>query len=175
MLRPLIAFFAIACVVFVSCAELKAPLWLLMITGCLAGSSMPSLGSMVRARWSALLPDPAALQSAFALESVVDEMVFVIGPALVTVLATALPPAGVLLCMVLAVTGTLFFAAQRQTEPPVRPRRTVGSSQGLANRPGQYGANPRPEAASSAGSLPPACSRWPRCISSSAPCSPPST
>jgi MFS family permease len=122
VLRPLIAFFALACVLFVACAELKAPIWLLMITGCLAGSSMPSLGSMVRARWSALLPDQGALQSAFALESVVDEMVFVIGPALVTVLATALPPAGVLLCVVLSVTGTLFFAAQRQTEPPIHPR-----------------------------------------------------
>ncbi|HTZ92625.1 MAG TPA: MFS transporter [Streptosporangiaceae bacterium] len=122
VLRPLIAFFATACVVFVICAELNAPVWLLMITGCLAGSSMPSLGSMVRARWSALLRDPEALHAAFALESVVDEMTFVIGPALVTVLATAVPPAGVLLCMVLSVGGTLFFAAQRQTEPPVRPR-----------------------------------------------------
>jgi MFS family permease len=122
VLRPLIAFFATACIVFVTCAELNAPIWLLMITGCLAGSSMPSLGSMVRARWSALLRDPAALHAAFALESVVDEMTFVIGPALVTVLATAVPPAGVLLCMVLSVGGTLFFAAQRQTEPPVRPR-----------------------------------------------------
>jgi MFS family permease len=120
VLRPLIAFFAIACVVFVACAELKAPIWVLIVTGCLAGSSMPSLGSMVRARWSALLRDPAALHAAFALESVVDEMTFVIGPALVTVLATAVPPAGVLLCMVLSVSGTLFFAAQRQTEPPVR-------------------------------------------------------
>jgi MFS family permease len=122
VLRPLIAFFAAACIIFVTCAELKAPIWILMITGCLAGSSMPSLGSMVRARWSALLRDPAALHAAFALESVVDEMTFVIGPALVTVLATAVPPAGVLLCMVLSVGGTLFFAAQRQTEPPARPQ-----------------------------------------------------
>jgi MFS family permease len=122
VLRPLIAVFGVACVVFVTCAELKAPVWILMITGCLAGSSMPSLGSMVRARWSALLQDQAAVHAAFALESVVDEMTFVIGPALVTVLATAVPPAGVLLCMVLSVGGTLFFAAQRQTEPPIRPR-----------------------------------------------------
>ena len=93
-----------------------------MITGCVAGSSMPSLGSMVRARWSALLDGTQLLHSAFALESVVDEMIFVVGPALVTILATALPPAGVLLCMVLSVTGTLLFAAQRQTEPPTRPR-----------------------------------------------------
>jgi len=120
VLRPLIAVFGVACVVFVTCAELKAPIWILMITGCLAGSSMPSLGSMVRARWSVLLRDPAAIHAAFALESVIDEMTFVIGPALVTVLATAVPPSGVLLCMVLSVGGTLFFAAQRQTEPPVR-------------------------------------------------------
>ena len=64
VLRPLAAVFGVSCVVFVTCAELKAPIWVLMITGCLAGSSMPSLGSMVRARWSALLdePDRAALR-----------------------------------------------------------------------------------------------------------------
>ncbi len=149
VLRPLIAFFAIACVVFVTCAELGAPIWLLMITGCLAGSSMPSLGSMVRARWSALLRDPAALHAAYALESVVDEMTFVIGPALVTVLATAVPPAGVLLCMVLSVGGTLYFAAQRQTEPPVR------LSPGRAEPDHQPGAKPAElTGCTAAGSIP---------------------
>jgi MFS family permease len=126
VLRPLAAVFGVSCLTFVTCAELKASVWVLLLTGCLAGSSMPSLGSMVRARWSALLDDPAALHSAFALESVADEMIFVIGPALVTVLATSLPPAGVLLCMVLSVTGTLLFAAQRRTEPPIRPRHAQG-------------------------------------------------
>jgi MFS family permease len=121
VLRPLVAVFAVSSVVFVACAEIGVPVWILMITGCLAGSSMPSLGSMVRARWSVLLAGTEALHSAFALESVVDEMIFVVGPALVTILATALPPAGVLLCVVLSVTGTLLFASQRRTEPPVRP------------------------------------------------------
>jgi MFS family permease len=123
VLRPQIIVFAAACAAFVSCAELSAPVWVLVITGCLAGSSMPSLGSMVRARWSALLDDPAELHTAFALESVVDEMVFVAGPPLVTILAAALPPAGILLCAVLAVAGTLLFAEQRRTEPPVRAQR----------------------------------------------------
>lgn len=121
VLRPLVAVFAVSCVVFVACAELGAPVWALVITSCAAGSSMPSLGSMVRARWSVLLEGTPLLHSAFALESVVDEMIFVVGPALVTVLATALPPAGVLLCGVLSVAGTLLFAAQRKTEPPIRP------------------------------------------------------
>ena len=126
VLRPMAAMFGVSCILFVTCAELKASVWVLLVTGCLAGSSMPSLGSMVRARWSALLDDPGALHSAFALESVADEMIFVIGPAVVTVLATSLPPAGVLLCMVLSVTGTLLFAAQRRTEPPARPRHEQG-------------------------------------------------
>ena len=152
VLRPLIAVFGVACVVFVTCAELNAPIWILMITGCLAGSSMPSLGSMVRARWSALLPDPAAVHAAFALESVVDEMTFVIGPALVTVLATAVPPSGVLLCMVLSVGGTLFFAAQRQTEPPVRAHSRepgtgepgTGEDRASEPRPGVTASEPTP-------------------------------
>jgi MFS family permease len=121
VLRPLAAIFGASCVALVTSAELRAPIWVLLITAGLAGASMPSLGSMVRSRWSALLGDSPALHSAFALESVVDEMIFVVGPAVVTLLATSFPPAGVLVCMTLAVVGTLIFAAQRQTEPVVRP------------------------------------------------------
>jgi len=122
VLRPLVAIFAISTVAFVTCAELRAPLWALMITGGLAGSSMPSLGSMVRARWSTLLAGSPELQSAFALESVADEMIFVAGPAVVTLLATkVLPAAGVVVAMLVCLAGTLLFAAQRSTEPPSRP------------------------------------------------------
>ena len=122
VLRPLVAIFGASCAALIICAELRAPVWALLITGGLAGASMPSLGSMVRARWSALLGDSAALHSAFALESVVDEMIFVVGPAVVTLLATSFPPAGVLVCMILSVVGTLVFAAQRRTEPAVTPQ-----------------------------------------------------
>jgi MFS family permease len=138
VLRPQAFVFGTACAVFITCAELRAPVWLLMITGCVAGSSMPSLGSMVRSRWSALL-DPAGLHSAFALESVSDEMIFVIGPAVVTLLATAIPPAGIALCLILGVTGTLLFAAQRRTEPPARPApgQEAGAQGRNASSPGQ--------------------------------------
>jgi MFS family permease len=119
VLRPLVAVFAASTVVFITCAVLRAPIWALVITGTLAGASMPSLGSMVRARWSSLLAGSPALHSAFALESVADEMIFVAGPAVVTLLATkVLPAAGVLVAMLLGLGGTLLFAAQRRTEPP---------------------------------------------------------
>lgn len=124
VLRPLVALFAASTVLFITCAQLHAPVWALLISGTLAGSSMPSLGSMVRARWSHLLAGSPLLHSAFALESVADEVIFVAGPAVVTVLATkVLPAAGVLVSMLVCLAGTLAFAAQRQTEPP--PVRTA--------------------------------------------------
>lgn len=134
VLRPMAVSFAVSTVAFAACAQLRAPLWALLVTGTLAGASMPSLGSMVRARWSTLLDDPARLHTAFSLESVADEMIFVIGPAVVTLLATEVhPTAGVGVAMVACVTGTLLLAGQRRTEPRARPRvRAVTRARRLA-------------------------------------------
>ncbi|MGN6793595.1 MAG: MFS transporter [Streptosporangiaceae bacterium] len=117
------AIFALSSAVFITCAELRAPFWTLLVTGIAAGGSMPSIGSMVRTRWSSLVDgDPRRLHTAFALESVNDEFIFVIGPALVTVLATQLAPAsGIGAASLLCIVGTLLFAAQRKTEPAPRP------------------------------------------------------
>jgi MFS family permease len=121
VLRPLAVFFAAAVVALIACAQWRAPLWALLVTGAIAGAFMPSLGPMVRARWSALLGDSPQLHTAFSLESVADEAIFVIGPAVVTLLATEVhPAAGVAVAMVACVAGTLLLAAQRRTEPPAR-------------------------------------------------------
>ena len=55
----------------------------------LGGLTQPAIGSMVRARWAAIAPDAPTLRSAFALESVLDELVFTVGPLLTSVLAGA--------------------------------------------------------------------------------------
>ena len=122
VLRPQVAVFGVATVAFMTLAELRAPLAAVIVPGALAGATIPSVGSMVRTRWSALLAGTSRLHTAFSLESVADEIIFVVGPALVTLLATGVyPAAGVGAAMVLCVTGTLLFTAQRRTEP--RPRR----------------------------------------------------
>jgi len=89
-----------------------------------AGAAMPPVGSCVRARWSQLVPDKRGLQTAFAFEAVVDETVFLLGPMLVTLLATIVHPlAGLATALVAGLTGTLVLAGQRGTEPPVdKPR-----------------------------------------------------
>jgi MFS family permease len=127
VLRPLIVVYILSSAAFVACAQLRAPLWTLFLTGALFDSSMPALGSLVRSRWSYLLGDSPLLHTAFSFESVADELIFVTGPALVTILATELVPVtGIAVAGALAVTGTLLLLRQRGTEPPPQPRRQAG-------------------------------------------------
>jgi MFS family permease len=131
VLRPQVAVFGATTVVFMTLAEIRAPLAAVIVPGALAGATMPSMGPMVRARWSVLLAGTGRLHTAFSLESVADEIIFVVGPALVTLLATAVyPAAGLGAAMVLCVTGTLLFAAQRRTQPQPRGPGRAGPAAG---------------------------------------------
>ncbi|MER5640395.1 MFS transporter [Kitasatospora sp. NPDC002227] len=104
------------------CARTAVPSWALLLC-CPAAAALPNLGGMARARWAHLLEDdPRARQTAYSLEQVLDELCFVAGPVLGTLLCTSLlPEAGLLTAAALGCTGSLAFAAQRRTEPPVRP------------------------------------------------------
>ncbi|MBL0748134.1 MFS transporter [Nocardioides baculatus] len=84
-----------------------------------SGAALPQVGASVRTRWSHLLDEPGEKQTAFALEAVLDEVVFVVGPVVVTLLATSWHPvAGLTFALVTGVLGTFAFALQRRTEPP---------------------------------------------------------
>ena len=120
VLLPLLMVFAVATAALIAAVELGLPTWAFFVPGAIAGAAMPSLGAMVRARWSVLLTGSPRLHAAFSFESVADELCFVIGPAAVTLLATEVSPAsGVGVAALLCVLGTLWFAAQRGTEPVV--------------------------------------------------------
>lgn len=53
------------------CTRLQAPHWTLFLCAALAGC-MPSMSAMVRARWTELYRGQPQLQTAYALESVLD-------------------------------------------------------------------------------------------------------
>jgi len=94
------------------------PAWLYFPAAVVTGAAVPQVSSMVRTRWAGRVGDPAALSTAFSLESVLDEVVFVIGPVLATVLATLVWSAGgIAAAGVLATIGALLLAARRDSEP----------------------------------------------------------
>lgn len=93
-----------------------------------AGVAQPQIGSLVRARWAHLLDGDADLHTAFALEAIGDEVVFVAGPTVVTFIATLwAPQAGLIVAVVLGTLGSLALAAQRDTEPPAHTTTTARS------------------------------------------------
>ncbi len=95
--------------------------WPQLLAG-VAGAFLPQVGAVVRARWGHVLrhdPDKRRLQTAYALEAVNDEMVFILGPTLVTLLATQVHPlAGLATSVVASVAGTLVLSTLRSSEPP---------------------------------------------------------
>jgi MFS family permease len=86
----------------------------------LSGASLPQIGSLVRARWAEIVRDEHERHTAFAVEAIGDEVVFVTGPALVTFLSTVYAPeTGLLVALAVGTVGTLLLAAQRRTAPSV--------------------------------------------------------
>lgn len=96
----------------------------------LAGASVPQTGSFVRVRWSHVLRDDRELLgTAFAWEAVLDEVVFVVGPVLVTFLTLQVAlPAGLAVAAAATTLGSWAYAAQRRTAPP--PGTLSGSARG---------------------------------------------
>jgi len=91
----------------------------------LAGMSMPGLGAMTRARWVGIAENGNERSSAFAYESVADELAFVVGPVVASALAISLAPvAPVLVGAAALMIGGLTLAVQRRTAP--EPGRNSG-------------------------------------------------
>lgn len=121
VMRPAVVASGLSIVGLVAAATAHAAEWVLYVFAALAGATGGSIGALVRARWSHLVTDPAQLHTAYSLESVLDEFVFVVGPVLATVLATAVAPQAALVIAAAAIVGGgLLFLAQRATEPPPR-------------------------------------------------------
>jgi MFS family permease len=96
------------------------PLATTLLAAAVVGLGFSSAGACVRARWTYRLRGTALLNTAFAWEAIIDEVVFIVGPVLATFLATSIHPAlGLATGAVLGLIGALALAAQRSSEPPV--------------------------------------------------------
>lgn len=96
-----------------------APAALFFVLAALAGT-MPSMPSMIRARWTQLFRGKPQLHTAFSLDTVLTELAYIIGPPLAIGLSVSFfAEAGPLVAVALLAIGVTAFLMQRQTEPKV--------------------------------------------------------
>ena len=136
VLAPQAALNVAAIVALVVAAYQYAPAVVLVGLGVAVGVTLPQIGAVARARWTTLLRDDPRLDTALAVESLIEEAVFVVGPVLVVAAATSVAPgAGLLVAAGLVAVGCALFLAHRSTEPPPQPvvghqRRTRATATG---------------------------------------------
>lgn len=107
---------------------------LLLAFAGVGGATVGSVGSLVRSRWSNTVDSPNQLQTAFSWESVADELLFVSGPVVATVLATAVwAPAGIILSMISTAVGSTLLYSQKATEPPPIERSSEAKGHVVSN------------------------------------------
>jgi len=114
VLVPAAALNPLALVALVGAASGGAGAAALVAIGALSGATFPALSSCMRTLWSDLVPDPVLRQSAFALDAVLLEACFIVGPLATGALVGAgWPAAAVLANAAFSTVGTIVFAASR--------------------------------------------------------------
>lgn len=118
--RPILftvsAFYAAGVAVMVSAAG--DGLLLTSLGAVIAGIGAPQTGNMVRTRWTHAVSDRKLLSTAFAWEAILDEVVFIIGPVLVTFLTLNVSaPLGLTAAAISSIVGGWGLALQRSTAP----------------------------------------------------------
>ncbi|MGH2949640.1 MAG: MFS transporter, partial [Solirubrobacteraceae bacterium] len=113
VLVPLGAVHAAALGALVWTTEAGAPLAVLFACGLMAGFAIPPTSSVLRSMWPSLLRErPELLQAAYALDSVLIELIFIAGPLLTAAIATVMTPQAALAVSAASVmVGTLSFTA----------------------------------------------------------------
>ncbi len=121
---------AASLVALVLVVTLGAPTWTWFAASLALGASSLDFGALVRARWANLLSEATQRHTALGLESVIDELSYVIGPALVAGLAATLGAQWALVvALVTVLAGGSGLLALRDDAPPARPRRKTPSGE----------------------------------------------
>ncbi|MDO8187652.1 MFS transporter [Conexibacter sp. JD483] len=118
-------------------ARLGASGTLLVGGAALVGATLPPVSACLRSLWPQLLPAPELRQSAYALDAIAQEVVFVSGPLLVALAVAVLEaPDALIAAAAFALAGTLGFVAVpavRHARPS--PRRPEGGRSAVSSAP----------------------------------------
>ncbi|WP_157683202.1 MFS transporter [Microlunatus soli] len=115
-----------------------APLAVLIMMAGLAGVAFPPISPAIRTAWRVVFPNPASRRVAFALDATAVELLFVLGPLLLSaLLALSSPVVPVLVaagCMAAGGVGYCRTAAARRSRPARNQPQTQSSDTGIPVR-----------------------------------------
>jgi MFS family permease len=133
MLVPLAGAHAAGLVAVWLTGAADAPAVVLALLAGLTGVAMPPVSSVLRSRWPYLLAErPELLGGAFALDSVLIELVFVVGPLITTVVvATVGAQYALVVSAACVLTGTLMLLSGLAGHPGPQPSVGGGRAFGL--------------------------------------------
>jgi MFS family permease len=115
----------------------ETPAWTWFVSIIIAEAFSVNAGGLVRRRWLHVLsPDKTTtaedeqdrhiVNTVYSFEALMDEVVFILGPIIVTACATTIAPAaGVIAGILFVVVGFPLFILAKDSEPPATPKRTV--------------------------------------------------
>ncbi|KFI54740.1 major facilitator superfamily protein [Bifidobacterium callitrichos DSM 23973] len=121
--RIALAVQVVSMLAFAFAALVRVPIPLLFALAVVMGLTQFSFGALVRTRWAYALrgveDGEALLNTAYAMEAAIDEVVFILGPILAAWLATSVHPVSQLFVPTLAcgIGGAVFFSL-KSTQPP---------------------------------------------------------
>ncbi len=112
VLVPSALFQAVALTALVVAADGRAGVVVLVALAAVAGALLPPIAPVVRALLRDILPDPELRETAYSLESVIQELIWIAGPLVVAVvIAVTSPAAAVLLNGAVCIVGTILFVS----------------------------------------------------------------
>lgn len=117
----------------------QAPTWVLITNAALLGATNPPASAIIRGAWPRLVP-PGSLGAAYAVDNVTNELMFIVGPVLVSALQLAMSAQLIVAVAGAAVLiGTAFLLGSRTVRhapPPSRPSpRRLALAGPLTHRP----------------------------------------
>jgi MFS family permease len=123
VLLPAAILQALALTVLVLIAHAGAPAPALVALSIAAGALQPAIAPTVRALLGVMLTDVETRETAYALESVIQELIWIVGPLVVALVITVLgPSAAVLVSGGVCVVGTILFVSSPRVRHGGGPR-----------------------------------------------------
>lgn len=132
------------------CAALQGwTSWPLYVAAVSTGATMIPVGALTRARWVILRPDPRTMATAFSYETMIDELMFVVGPILVgvTSIFAGWAPLALAVSLIVCGVGALTWDSRlssgvkvEDTTPPRGRTTDVASTQSMSASPPSIGA-----------------------------------